>query len=107
MVNKGAKLLEMELLNGDRIVGVINPSKMYGMVQKTRTKLRLCRNFPFFCTERIPYTVFRYRDTYEVVNSPDDSRYKVRCTIAELLTALGIDFVSVEEMRIKAACCGN
>lgn len=106
-MNKGAKLLEMELLDGDRIVGVINPSKMYGMVQKTRTKLRLCRNFPFFRTERITYTVFRHRDTYEVVNSPTDSQYKVRCTIAELLTALGIDFVSVEEMRIKAACCGN
>ena len=48
MMNNGAKLLELELLNGDRIVGRMNPSKMYGMVQKTRTKLRLCRSFPFF-----------------------------------------------------------
>lgn len=102
-----AKNLELELMNGTKVIGTFDLKRVYSLVGRTRKRLRLSRKFPFFRVEREEYVTFRYQDTYETMRDMSDSRYSVRLPLADFVAAFGVDFVPYEELRLRSAVMGR
>lgn len=75
-------------------------SKVYHIVEKTKTSLKLKSSFPFFEMHKEQVTSFKFRTVYTTMNSFSDPRYKVKCGVLDLAKLFRVENVVPFERSI-------
>lgn len=85
----GRDYVEVELLNGKRLILEKNIDKVYDLCEKPCLVFKWSSSFPFFHIERRRVVRFRYRKFYDSINSRLDPRYIVNCTLVQFAALFG------------------
>lgn len=95
-------MIEIELINGNRILLSSEWGKVYKLIEKTRLVIKFAKKFPFVYISTKQYTQFKYRSIYETINSAFDPTYRVNCTIVQLAALFGEHVTTFEEGMIDS-----
>ena len=93
--------VEIELLNGNRILLPNDWFKVYSLKEKIRVKLKLVSKFPFISFEKERYVKFKLRTHYESLDSIFDPCFKVKCNLSQLAFLFGVNFTPFEKSLIE------
>lgn len=93
--------VEIELLNGNRILLPNDWFKVYGLKEKIRVKLKLVSKFPFISFEKERYVKFKFRTHYESLDSIFDPCFKVKCNLSQLAFLFGVNFTQFEQSLVE------
>ena len=85
------ELIEIELTNSNRVVLQKDWEKVYDLTEQNSHCIEFTSKFPFLRISRKRYVSFKFRTTYETMNSLCDSRYNVNHTLIELAKMFGVD----------------
>lgn len=91
--------IELELMNGNRVILQKDWGKVYSLKEKNCHCIKFTATFPFLRISRKRYVSFKFRTTYETLNSCDDPRYNVNCTLIELAKLFG-EYVKQFELNV-------
>ena len=83
--------IEIELTNGNRVLLQKDWEKVYSLKEKNCCCIEFTSKFPFLRIFRKRCVSFKFRTTYETMNSFCDSRYHVNCTLIELAKMFDVD----------------
>lgn len=83
--------IEIELTNGNRVLLQKDWEKVYSLEEKNCRCIEFTIKFPFLRISKKRYVSFKFRTTYETMNSLCDSRYCVNCTLIELAKMFDVD----------------
>lgn len=83
--------VEVELLNGKRLILDKNMDKVYDLCEKPCLVFKWSSSFPFFHIERRRVVRFRYRKHYETINDWLDPKYTVNCTLVQFTALFGVN----------------
>ena len=92
--------VEIELTNGHRTVIPKEWDKFYNIKEKTRTSLKLIKQFPFIEVLRHPVVSFKFRTEYEYLNSILDSKYTVNCSLVQLAKLFDANITPFEKTLV-------
>ena len=95
-------LIEVELLNGKRILIEKRWDKVYDIIEKYYNKLKFKHTFPFFTFEKIHYVKFTLQTTYQTARSRYDKVFKVNCTLIQFALLFGVKIPSFDVAKIKS-----
>ena len=93
--------VELELLNGTRILLPNEWFKIYNLKEKIRVKLKFISKFPFISFEKERYVQFNFRKCYESLDSILDPRFKVKCNLSQLAFLFGVNFTQFEQSLVE------
>lgn len=88
--------VEVELLNGKRLMLEKNMDKVYDLYEKPCLVFKWSSSFPFFHIERRRVVRFRYRKFYDTIDSWLDPRYTVNCTLVQFTALFGVSLKPFE-----------
>ena len=101
-------LAEFRLANGKRVLLNFETCRAYDLTEEKRSKLVLTSHFPFVKREHYVVTHMKYADsilrndgTWKFAPKID-TRYAFAMTLAQVCTALGIIYTSLEETELKS-----
>ena len=87
---KDNEQLEFEFLDGSRVLVCGEAwDRMYDVVEKTRTRTRLSRKFPFIAREKEKYVEFRL--SRDGMKRDTDNVFRVRCSLMEFARMFDVD----------------
>ena len=95
------KLIEIELLSGNRILLLSQWEKVYNLCEKTRWLIRRSSTFPFFKFEKKRYVKFKFRTHYETINDFSDPTYRVNCTLYQFASMFGVEISPFEKVLVE------
>ena len=94
--------LELELVNGVRVIRRFNRRKIYDIKEVKHNKIVFSKSFPFVHLEKETCTKFRYQSKYETMHDFADARYCIRCNMFAFLDMIGLgNIVSWDENMLK------
>ena len=94
-------IIEIELLSGKHTLLPKRFDKVYDICEKWTHNIKFTKHFPFISVSKVKFVSFKFRTEYETVNSEEDPRYYVNCTLAHLCRMFGIDIVTWERSCIE------
>ena len=95
-------MIELELVDGTRVLVTSDWSKLYNIREHTKRKLKLCSKFPFIYKHEEKLTTFTCQDCYNTIRSAHDSMYTVKMSLQELALAYGQKIMTFEECKVNA-----
>lgn len=100
--------IELQLTNGKKIIITnFDKTKVYDIREKSIFKFSFSLKFPFVNIIKDAITKFRYRTTFNYVNSYFDSDYSVDCNLRQFCEIAGIEVNHWEKSIIDSDLRGN
>lgn len=93
--------IEIELINGNRVLLEQKWNKVYNLCEKTRWLLKRTPVFPFFKFEKQRYVKFKFMTAYETITSCTDPTYRVKCTLLQFASMFGIKISPFEKTLVE------
>ena len=94
-------VIEIELLNGTRILLPKDWSKIYKLEEKTAWHLGLSSAFPFLKLKKQCYVSFKFRTHYETLDDFFDPTYTVNCTLTQFASMFNINVLPFEKTLVE------
>lgn len=92
-----SEMIEVEVLSGKRFLLDNDWSKVYKLVEKTKSIIRLHSKFPFIFFEKKTFCEFKFKTFYSELTSVFDKRYKVNCNILQLASLFDVNVKQFDE----------
>ncbi len=83
--------IEVELIDGRRVLISSNVERIHNVTEKVKTKLCFSPRFPWVKTRDVRYTQFQYRPDCECYNADNDPKYRVNCRLAQFMKLVGVE----------------
>ena len=88
--------IEIELLNGKRMLLQNDWKKVYNICEKTKKIFKFLPKFPFIKIEKIKYVSFNFMTHYEAMQSISDPKYNVKCSLQQFASLFDVTIVPFE-----------
>lgn len=95
-------VIEIELLNGTRILLQKSWSKIYNLKEKTVWHLGLSSSFPFLRLKKQRCVSFKFRTKFETIDDFFDPTYTVNCTLTQFASMFNVNILPFEKALVES-----